>query len=1172
MSTGQHSATRTGARRGRGWIAALVALAMTLFAFAGPSHAATGEEIPGAITNVYLQCEDTAMGGTSTTCDMSKPITKGQTRALTLEWAVPNSAREGDWFSITLPTELAYDSTSSFNLRNAKGDLVAVATAEKVKVDGKDTTKVTFTLQEFVNTHFGVQGTAWFSVKVNAAPGESTLTFGELTATVDVAQTTGGTTTTYTWAFQKSGSDWNRAKQTLNWKIYPPVGDYPVTAPLVVVDTLPPGQEFNGNPTIQKVALTKNGDAYQYTSASTWTTLKSPAAYAWVDTYDTQSNQHTRTYTFKVPLTEADGIRITQPSKVVGDLTIPSMMLKNTVGVGGKTATGSYNVTTFTNWSGSKSGSFDKASKLITWTINVPGGVYDELTVTDTLGANQEWGGAPTVYSIAATQDLSQGSKPWGYINAVKTALTQGVDYKIVDSVSGVNLVREIVFLRPVENEVIQVVQTSRILNDLVTKVTNSAAYNGKVIKANAEVRAMFAGGTGLGTKGMFSLIKTDSVTEGRIAGAQFQLYDAEGVQVGDVFTVGADEPYYSEPLPAGKYTLVEVKAPDHYVAYGKPIDVMLEVGEVTDIDVPNDRIPTLTLTKTVLVDGGATKVPGDFWLRAVGSEQTVEGYSGSNIGVEVKPGVYALDETQLDGFDLASLTCKNNGVDADMPTSTSVKIGWGDNVTCTWVNDDKNPELTFTKHVTNNDGGAANAADWKLLATKLDENGDKTQTVVEIPHGQMAALTGGVWSVVEQGPDGYHQVEATCTGGSSWNSVTQNLTVTYNQQITCDFYNDDIAPRLILRKAVVNSDEVGGAAVANDWTLTATADKKVVVPVEFANGGFVGDTDEPQKAQETDAGWYTLEEFSEVTGYELTNLVCELKDPASGTWRPIAGVDPQHPRVDLGLDQDVACLFTNTDQPAHLQLDKVVDPVNGRINTADEWLLSADGPSPIVEGTTGVRQAVLPGEYLLTEAGPAGWVQRDLTCRDDDTNAVVPVTTDLAGNKSVAVALGQSVTCTFVNTDLPDPTLQLRKAVVNDDDGEAVAADWLLTATPIANDVISMRDGDAAQRAKAVSYVLGEDGPEGYDLASLTCVGLDGPYELTGDGDTIAPRYGDQVVCTFTNDDEDVDGAVLADNPLGEVLASTGGQATLLALAALTMLLFGVVGVRVRRQRHEEG
>jgi hypothetical protein len=65
----------------------------------------------------------------------------------------------------------------------------------------------------------------------------------------------------------------------------------------------------------------------------------------------------------------------------------------------------------------------------------------------------------------------------------------------------------------------------------------------------------------------------------------------------------------------------------------------------------------------------------------------------------------------------------------------------------------------------------------------------------------------------------GYAAGSWSCPGASLVGNV---VTLGLAQNITCTISNDDVAPTLKLVKNVVNND--GGTAVANSWTLSATA------------------------------------------------------------------------------------------------------------------------------------------------------------------------------------------------------------------------------------------------------------------------------------------------------------------------------------------------------------
>lgn len=125
-----------------------------------PASAAT---IPGAVTAVSVVPDDPA---------------PGQSVRLDLTWAVPDTARGGDTFTLDLPGELNRI-TTSFALADESGATVATAQV----TDGL----VTFTLTDFVDTHTDVHGTAFFWVQLSheVAPGEAlTLDFGSVTTVI----------------------------------------------------------------------------------------------------------------------------------------------------------------------------------------------------------------------------------------------------------------------------------------------------------------------------------------------------------------------------------------------------------------------------------------------------------------------------------------------------------------------------------------------------------------------------------------------------------------------------------------------------------------------------------------------------------------------------------------------------------------------------------------------------------------------------------------------------------------------------------------------------------------------------------------------------------------------------------------------------------------------------
>ncbi|MEZ4633074.1 MAG: Ig-like domain-containing protein [Deinococcales bacterium] len=117
-------------------------------------------------------------------------------------------------------------------------------------------------------------------------------------------------------------------------------------------------------------------------------------------------------------------------------------------------------------------------------------------------------------------------------------------------------------------------------------------------------------------------------------------------------------------------------------------------------------------------------------------------------------------------------------------------------------------------------------------------------------------------------------------------------------------------------------------------------------------------------------------------------------------------------------------------------------------------------------------------------------------------------------------------------------PRLTLLKTAINDNAGTAVDTAWTLSATgPV---TISGVEGDATITNATVSagtYTLAESGPSGYTQIDLSCTG----GTLSGADLTLA--NGDNVICTFTNDDNVID-AIDDDYSATPVNSITGGVA----------------------------
>jgi len=179
---------------------------------------------------------------------------------------------------------------------------------------------------------------------------------------------------------------------------------------------------------------------------------------------------------------------------------------------------------------------------------------------------------------------------------------------------------------------------------------------------------------------------------------------------------------------------------------------------------------------------------------------------AGSETGnvATTSAGTYALSETSVTGYTNTSITCSNSSGQV-----TSVTVGLGENVTCTFVNDDNAASLTLIKHVVNDNGGTASASDFTLNVSGSSPTPGSFQGA-EAP-GTSVALNAGTYNVGETGPSGYQGAFSSDCSGS----------IAVGDEKTCTVTNDDVRPKLIVVKHVVNDN--GGAATASDFTMAVT-------------------------------------------------------------------------------------------------------------------------------------------------------------------------------------------------------------------------------------------------------------------------------------------------------------------------------------------------------------
>ncbi len=549
----------------------------------------------------------------------------------------------------------------------------------------------------------------------------------------------------------------------------------------------------------------------------------------------------------------------------------------------------------------------------------------------------------------------------------------------------------------------------------------------------------------------------------GSAAASAFTLTIGGVTAAGGQSVTGAESPGVDKALTsAGAYTVTEGAHPGYDVTYSADCSATIALGETKTCTVTNDdRAAHLIVVKHVVNDNGATSAAGDFTLTIGG----VTAAGGQAVTGAESPGV---DRTLTSVGSYTVTEGAHAGYDVSYSADCSATVALGETKTCTVTNNDLAAHLIVVKHVVNDNGGSAAASAFALTIGGVTAAGGQSVTGAESPGVDKTLTSVGSYAVTEAAHAGYDVTySADCNG-----------TVALGETKTCTVVNDDRAAHLIVVKHVVNDN--GGSAAANAFTLT-------IGGVTAAGGQAVTGTESPGVDRTlTGVGSYTVTEGAHA-GYDVS-----YSADCSAT---------------VALGETKTCTVTNNDVAPQLHLRKLVTNDNGGSAAATAWTLTAtgsneaatnlSGPSPVDSGSS-----FRAGTYTLAESGgPSGYTAGAWSCLNGTAAVAV-------NGSSVAVGLGDNVTCTIVNDDVA-PKLTVIKHVVNDDGGTATAGSFTLSVTGGTPSPASFAGSESGTvvTLKAGSYSVSEAAKTGYASSlSADCSG------------SIA--VGETKTCTVTNND----------------------------------------------------
>jgi hypothetical protein len=350
--------------------------------------------------------------------------------------------------------------------------------------------------------------------------------------------------------------------------------------------------------------------------------------------------------------------------------------------------------------------------------------------------------------------------------------------------------------------------------------------------------------------------------------------------------------------------------------------------GAVIVCDITNSLRPRLTLVKTVTNNNGGTAAVSAFTLTATGSLVTITGASGAATVTNafVNIGNYALSETGPSGY-LAAWACPS----ATMPTTTSVSLTAGQNITCTVNNDDIGPRLTLVKTIVGDVTPSAVPSFSLTAAGPVTINGTTgAATVTNV------TVSAGNYALSETGPaTGYIFGSWTCDAGTFVSGST--WTFALGQVATCTVTNTR-RPTVAVNK--ITPTTAGGPFTFTGTNLTTTIGN-ITTPglVEFPTATAA------TRIVATTTGSPVQITEGATTGYVATNVTCTDQNAAvSGNTNPVA--TSLHNIVDIPgtairVGADIVCTYTNSNVAPSMSIAKTYtfttdNGTIGRANVGD--------------------------------------------------------------------------------------------------------------------------------------------------------------------------------------------------------------------------------------------
>lgn len=517
-----------------------------------------------------------------------------------------------------------------------------------------------------------------------------------------------------------------------------------------------------------------------------------------------------------------------------------------------------------------------------------------------------------------------------------------------------------------------------------------------------------------------------------------------------------------------------------------------------------NTRQSSIAVVKKT-VGGDATfqfSGPSPFAITTIGG-------TGQKAFQGLAPGSYTISEAVPAGWALSSAVCTDpTGNTSVVGGTATIQLDAAEDVVCTYT-DTALGAIQITKHAVGGDGTFTFAGPQNFQITTTSGSGGP----FVLPN-----LAPGTYTISESVPAEWQLSALACTDPTN-NSTTSGSAAIVNvapgETVACTF-TDTRQASVTIEKQTLGGDGTFAFTGSQSFSITTTAGNgknatafESVVPGEALT-----------IVESVPAGW-TLEQAA-------------CRDGTSGA--PLGSAITSGVSVTPAAGQAIVCTFGDT-KGAKLRVFKNAVPQG-----AQSFAYSLTGPVPppqffsLVDDGSGDNSQTftdLPaGDYTVTEAEVAGWVNTGITCSDVvEPDLSRKTTVDRAAVSATAhLRFGQSVDCTFTNTQIQPGSVTVHKKAVGGDDAFPFTATGpgVPTTFTISTSGNDHTGSQTFTGLAAGTFTVAEQVPSGWDLAPppIECTVTSGTSTtVTPDGDggvTIAlgttGAAVDSVACDFVD------------------------------------------------------